>query len=62
MATFAVMSGNLVTNVIVTDDKAQAESDLGVTLIEYTNENPAWIGSTYDEVTGTFVLPEVPVE
>jgi hypothetical protein len=57
MATFAVMSGNTVSNVIVADDKEQAEADLGVTLIEYTPENPAGIGWTYDETTNKFTAP-----
>jgi hypothetical protein len=57
MATFAVMSGDLVTNVIVADNQAEAESVLNVTLIEYTVDNPAWIGSTYDAVSGTFIQP-----
>jgi len=60
MATFAVMSGNMVSNVIVADDKEQAEKDLGVTLIEYTPENSAGIGWTMDE-TGKF-NPPVEVE
>jgi hypothetical protein len=59
MATFAVISGNIVSNVIVADNKEQAEADLGVTLIEYTPENPAGIGWTYDETTGQFFVPVV---
>ena len=59
MTTFAVMSGNTVSNVIVADDKEQAEKDLGVTLIEYTPENSAGIGWTYDETTGKFLVPVV---
>lgn len=65
MKTFAVMSGNLVTNCIVAEDISVGEQ-LGVTLIEYTLENSAGIGYTYDENTGTFIPPvyveEVPVE
>jgi hypothetical protein len=57
MATFAVMGGNTVSTVIVADNKEQCEADLGVTLIEYTPENPAGIGWTYDEVTGLFAAP-----
>jgi len=62
MATFAVMSGNTVSTVIVADNKEQCEADLGVTLIEYTPENPAGIGWTYDEVTGKFATPIVEEE
>ncbi len=57
MATFAVMSENTVTNIIVADDKEQAEQDLGMTLIEYTSENPACIGWIYDGEK--FVAPVV---
>ena len=46
MATFAVMSGNTVSNVIVADDKEATEAALGVVLIKYTPENPAGIGWT----------------
>jgi hypothetical protein len=59
MATFAVMSENEVTNIIVADNKEQSEQDLGVTLIEFTQENPAAIGWTYDSATGTFTAPVV---
>jgi hypothetical protein len=63
MATFAIISGNIVTNVIVTDDKEQSEKDLGVTLVEYTPENPAGIGCTYDGTTFTApVIEETPSE
>jgi uncharacterized protein YbjT (DUF2867 family) len=55
MATFAVMSGNTVSTVIVADNKEEVETALGVSLIEYTPENPAGIGSFYDEATGKFV-------
>jgi hypothetical protein len=59
MATFAVMGGNTVSTVIVADNKEQCEAELGVVLIEYTPENPAGIGWTYDEATGTFTAPVV---
>lgn len=55
MATFAVMGGNIVTNVIVADTLEEA-SVLGH-CIQYTKENPAGIGWTYDEATGTFSAP-----
>jgi len=62
MATFAVMGGNTVSTVIVADNKEQAEQELGVVLIEYTPENPAGIGWTYDESTGKFSAPIVEEE
>jgi len=62
VATFAVMSGNTVSTVIVADNKEQCEAELGVVLIEYTPENPAGIGWIYDETTGKFTAPEPIVE
>ncbi len=59
MATYAMMSGNTVSNVIVVDDKEATEAALHCTLIEYTPENPAGIGWVYDFETGKF---EAPVE
>jgi len=59
MATYAVMNGNSVSNVILSDNKEETELALGVTLIEYTPENPAGIGWIYDETTGIFSAPEV---
>jgi len=55
------MGGNTVSNVIVADDPQDASNALGAQLIEYTSENPAGIGWTYDEETGRFTAPE-PVE
>jgi hypothetical protein len=49
MATYAMMSGNSVSNVIVADDKAATEAALNCVLIELTPENPAGIGWTMDE-------------
>jgi hypothetical protein len=48
MATFAVMSGDSVSNVIVADTKEIAEEVTGSICIEYTEENPAGIGYHYD--------------
>jgi hypothetical protein len=58
MATYAMMSGNTVSNVIVADDKAATEAALSCTLVEYTAENPAGIGWTLDEA-GKFNPPVV---
>ncbi len=54
-----MMAGNSVTNIIMADDKEATEAALGCKLIEYTAENPAGIGYTYDEETGKFVAPVV---
>lgn len=59
MATYAMMSGNTVSNIIVADDKEDAEKALGCVLIEYTADNPAGTGWIYDEETGRFNPPVV---
>ena len=58
MPTFAMMSGNTVDNIIMADDKQATEEALRCTLIEFTAENPAGIGWSYDPETGTFVAPQ----
>lgn len=60
--TVAIISGNIVTNVIVVDDVQQSAQDLGAVLIEYTSENPAGIGYSYDETTRKFNPPVEVVE
>jgi hypothetical protein len=56
--TVAVLDGTTVTNVIIVgDDIEQAEKDLGLTLVEYTSENPAGIGYSYFNLT--FIPPVV---
>ena len=62
MGTFAMMSGNSVSNVIVADDKETTEEALHCTLIEFTPENPAGIGWSYDPETGVFTEPIVEEE
>jgi uncharacterized hydantoinase/oxoprolinase family protein len=59
MATYAVMSGNTVTNIIVADNKEEAAMVMGAELIEYTDDNPAGIDWTYDQETGKFNPPEI---
>ena len=59
MTTFAQMSGDVVENIIVADDKEKAEQELGLTLIEFTRENPAGIGWTYDSATEVFTAPVI---
>lgn len=62
MATYAMMSGNSVSNVIVADNKEVCEASLNCTLIEITAENPAGIGWTYDEINKKFIKPIVESE
>lgn len=59
MATFAIVSGNTVTNVIVANSKEDTEQALDCVLVEYTPENPAGIGWIYDPTTGIFTDPRV---
>lgn len=59
MPTFAMMSGNTVDNIIMADDKEATEAALRCTLIEFTPENPAGIGWSYDPETGVFTEPVV---
>ena len=48
MATFAVLINDVVSNVIVADSKEIAEQVTSRTCIEYTEENPAGVGWTWD--------------
>lgn len=54
-----MMSGNTVDNIIMADDKEATEAALRCTLIEFTPENPAGIGWSYDPETGVFTEPVV---
>jgi hypothetical protein len=62
MATFAVIDNNTVTNIIVADTKEIAEQVTGLTCIEYTDENPAGIGYTYDGENFIAPVVEEPTE
>jgi len=57
MATYAMMTGNTVENIIMADDKEATEAALNCVLIEYTSDNPAGIGWSYDAETGKFIEP-----
>jgi hypothetical protein len=48
MANFAVIKNKVVANIIDAPSKEIAEEATGFTCIEYTNENPAYIGWTYN--------------
>jgi hypothetical protein len=61
MATYAMMAGNAVENIIMADDKEATEAALNCVLIEYTSDNPAGIGWSYDAKTGKFINPN-PIE
>lgn len=51
MANYAVIQNDAVTNIIVADSKEIAEEVTNLTCIEYTEENPAAIGWTYNGST-----------
>jgi hypothetical protein len=62
MANYAVIKDGIVDNVIVADTKEIAETVTGLTCIEYTDENPAGIGWSYDGTTFTAPVVEEPTE
>jgi hypothetical protein len=55
--TFAVLSGNVVSNVIIAETKEDAELVSDGLCVEYTSENPAGINYTHDSETGLFSAP-----
>ena len=59
MANFAVINNNVVVNTILADTKEIAEDASKSECVEYTYENPAGIGWTYDGTN--FIAPEVVV-
>ena len=60
MATYAEINiENIVVNCIVADAEFVA-TQTDKTYVEYTNENPAGIGYTYDPDTGLFTAPPQP--
>lgn len=56
MKTFAVVSEDTVTNLIVANSREDAELVSGAKCVEYTEENRAYIGGKYD---GTKFYPVV---
>ena len=62
MSTYAELNtDNIVTNVIVADAEFVA-TQTDKTYVEYTDENPAGIGWTYNETTNTFTPPIEPTD
>lgn len=62
MANYAVIDNNIVINIIVADTKEIAEEVTGLTCVEYTDENPAGIGWTYDGENFISPVAEEPTE
>ena len=57
MANFAVLSNNIVTNVIVANTLADAEIATNSVCVEIPEGSSAGIGDTYDANTGKFIAP-----
>ncbi len=62
MKTFAIVTSNTVSNIIMADNKEETELALNCVLIEYTTDNPAGIGWTYDVESGRFIGPPLLLE
>lgn len=56
---FATIHNGIVQNIIVANSKEIAEQITGLTCIEYTDENPAAIGWSYDGAEFTAPVAEV---
>ena len=61
MLTFAILRNNVVENVIVANDIETAEAVTGLKAVEYTEENPACIGDSFDPINNVFISKEKPV-
>jgi hypothetical protein len=64
--TFAILIGDVVSNVIVAESLEIAEAVMNAKCVEYTADNPAQIGWIYDEATENFAyvapIEEAPAE
>lgn len=59
MANFAVIENGVVTNILIAEDLASAESLTGKTCVAYTDDAPAFIGGTYDGTSFTPVTSKI---
>ena len=57
--TIAVIENDIVTNIIIDEDAESAEAGLGKKCVEYTYDNPAYIGGLY--LNGVFYPPKIEV-
>ena len=62
MGNFAVFNGDMVINTIVAESKEVAESVTGRTCVEYTSDNPAFIGAIWNGESYVFLEPPVIIE
>lgn len=65
--TIAVIENDIVTNIIIDEDAESAEAALGKKCVEYTSENPAYVGGLYTDGVFyppalTIVRPEYPTD
>lgn len=54
----AIIEDNIVVNIILCESIELAESITGLTAIEYTDENLAQVGWTYNNITNKFRSPQ----
>ena len=54
MPKFAILNNNIVSDIIIAD--VLEDTFILGTAVEYTDENPAIIGSTYDPETKKYIL------
>lgn len=59
MPTFAEMSGDKVINIVVGDSAEDLKAVFNREYIEFTADNPAGIGHTYDSKTKKFIPPVI---
>ncbi len=57
-----MMNGNVVSNIVIADNKEDTEKALNCTLIEYNDNDSVDVGWCYNYETGTFVPPQIEEE
>ena len=55
---YAVIDGNIISNVVVAESLEHAESTTGKECFEITSENPAEVGWEYDTVSNKCIVPK----
>ena len=56
---YAVIDGNIISNVVVAMSLEHAEATTGKECFEVTAENPAEVGWEYDSVSGRCIVPKM---
>ncbi len=57
MANYAVIDNGVVINAIVADSKEIAEELTGLTVLEYTDENPLGVNWFWDNTANAYIIP-----